>query len=49
METVIEAIKGDQERFREEAADLFFHYLVLLEQTGVSLEAIITSLQRRRK
>lgn len=25
VETVIEAIKGDQERFREEAADLFFH------------------------
>lgn len=47
VEVVIEAIKGDKERLREEAADLFFHYLVLLENTDVPFEEVVDVLKDR--
>ncbi len=39
-ESVIEAVDGNRERFIYEAGDLMYHYLVMLEQMGVSIEDI---------
>lgn len=40
VESAIEAVDGNRARFIYEAADLMFHYLVLLEQMGVTLPDI---------
>ncbi|MBD5328935.1 MAG: bifunctional phosphoribosyl-AMP cyclohydrolase/phosphoribosyl-ATP diphosphatase HisIE [Bacteroides sp.] len=40
VESAIEAVDGNRSRFIYEAADLMFHYLVLLEQMNVSLDDI---------
>lgn len=40
VETAVEAVDGNRSRFIYEAGDLIYHYLVLLEQMGVSLEDI---------
>lgn len=40
VESAIEAVDGNRQRFIYEAADLMFHYLVLLEEMGVSLDEI---------
>lgn len=47
VELVIEALQTNDERFRSEAADLLFHYLVLLEDRGVSLDEVLGELQQR--
>ena len=39
-ESIIEAVDGNRERFIYEAGDLMYHYLVMLEQMGVSLEEV---------
>lgn len=39
-ESVIEAVDGNRDRFIYEAGDLMYHYLVMLEQMGVSLADI---------
>lgn len=39
-ESVIEAVDGNRERFIYEAGDLMYHYLVMLEQMGVTVEDI---------
>lgn len=36
-ESIIEAVDGNRDRFVYEACDLIYHYLVLLEQMGVSI------------
>ena len=38
METVIEAIDGNRERYLYEACDLVYHLLVLNEQMGFTLQ-----------
>lgn len=48
-ETGIEAVDGNRNRFIYEAADLMYHYLVLLEQMDCSLEDIETELLKRHK
>ncbi len=40
MESAIEAVDGNRSRFIYEAADLMYHYLVLLEQMNVSIDDI---------
>lgn len=40
VETVIEAVDGNRRRFIYEASDLLYHYLVLLEQMGVTINDI---------
>lgn len=40
VESAIEAVDGNRARFIYEASDLMYHYLVLLEQMGVSLADI---------
>ncbi len=49
VETVIEAMRNNQELFKEEASDLLFHYLVLIEGMGLSLEDIVAILAKRHK
>jgi phosphoribosyl-ATP pyrophosphohydrolase/phosphoribosyl-AMP cyclohydrolase len=47
VELVIEAKDNNDDLFQGEAADLMFHFLVLLEQKNVSLDDIIAVLQHR--
>ena len=49
VETVIEAVDGNEALFMEEAADLFFHYLILLKSKGKSLEDILALLKLRKR
>jgi len=47
VELVIEAMDRDDIRFVNEAADLLFHYMVLLEAKGHNLKDISNVLQKR--
>lgn len=49
VELVIEAKDSDMDLFRNEAADLLFHLLVLLEAKGVQLEEVVDVLRKRHK
>lgn len=49
VETVIEAVAGNKERYLYEASDLIYHLLVLNEQMGVTLEDIEKELASRHK
>ncbi|BDD04870.1 bifunctional phosphoribosyl-AMP cyclohydrolase/phosphoribosyl-ATP diphosphatase HisIE [Aureibacter tunicatorum] len=49
VELVIEAKDDDEHLFREEAADLLYHYLVLLEAKGISLDKVVDNLKARHK
>ena len=48
-EAVIEAVDGNRERFTYEACDLVYHFLVLLEQMGVSLSDLEDELAARHR
>ena len=47
VELVIEAKDNNEELFLNEAADLMFHYLVLLNAKGYKLQDVISILQKR--
>jgi phosphoribosyl-ATP pyrophosphohydrolase/phosphoribosyl-AMP cyclohydrolase len=47
VELVIEAKDNDDDLFKNEAADLLFHYLILLKAKGFSLEDVIVILKER--
>ncbi len=47
VETVIEAVAGNQERLIYEASDLIYHLLVLMEATGHSLADLEAELVKR--
>jgi phosphoribosyl-ATP pyrophosphohydrolase/phosphoribosyl-AMP cyclohydrolase len=49
VELVIEAMKSEDDLFKGEAADLLFHFLVLLEQKKIPLSDVISVLQERHK
>lgn len=49
VECVIESLGSDPDRFLNEAADLLFHYLVLLADKGWSLEDVARILRDRHK
>ena len=49
VEVVIEAKDNNDELFKGEAADLLFHYLILLEQKNIPLSDIIKVLEDRQK
>ena len=49
VETVIEAIDGNKERYLYEASDLIYHLLVLNEQMGFSIKDIEEELASRHK
>jgi phosphoribosyl-ATP pyrophosphohydrolase/phosphoribosyl-AMP cyclohydrolase len=47
VELIIEAKDGNQDLFLNEAADLLFHYLILLEAKGHNLKQVTNVLQER--
>lgn len=47
VELVIEAKDENNARFKNEAADLMFHYLVLLRAKGVDLDEVVEVLKQR--
>jgi phosphoribosyl-AMP cyclohydrolase / phosphoribosyl-ATP pyrophosphohydrolase len=47
VELVIEAKDNNDHLFKGEAADLLFHFLVLLEQKNINLDEVISVLQAR--
>lgn len=49
VELVIEAKDDNLDKFTSEAADLLFHYLILLRAKGVSINDVIEVLNSRRK
>lgn len=49
VETVIEAVDGNKERFLYEAGDLVYHLLVLCEQMGLGIEDLEEELAKRHK
>ena len=49
VELVIEAMRNEPELFKEEAADLLFHYLVLLRAKGIDFSEVLDVLSDRTK
>lgn len=49
VELVIESKDNDEEKFLSEAADLMYHYLVLLAAKGYSLDNVISVLAARHQ
>lgn len=49
VETVIAAKDDDIDDFKNEAADLLFHYLILLQAKGLMLDNIVAILNERRR
>ncbi len=47
VETVVAALSGDEAELTDEAADLIFHLLVLLQARGVTLSDVERELMRR--
>ncbi len=47
VETVIAAMSGDTKAVVSESADLLYHWLVVLHLAGVSLEEVMSELERR--
>jgi len=47
VETIIAAMGESDEALKEEAADLIYHLLVLLESRGVALADVLAVLERR--
>ncbi len=49
VETIIEALRSNDELFLNESADLLFHYLILLQAKGFKLDDVLAVLEARRK
>jgi phosphoribosyl-AMP cyclohydrolase / phosphoribosyl-ATP pyrophosphohydrolase len=49
VELVIESKDNDKDKFINEAADLLFHYIILLQAKGFSLNDVLNTLQLRHK
>lgn len=49
VELIIEAKDNNDELFKNEAADLLFHYLVLLQAKGFTLNDVVAVLKQRSK
>ena len=47
VETVIAAMRDDRQEMISESADLVFHWLVLLADAGIPLDAVAAELARR--
>ncbi len=47
IETVIAALQGEPEAIAAESADVIYHWLVLLEATGVGLDQVAEKLEAR--
>ena len=49
VESIVEAVDGNRDRFIYEASDLIYHLLVLMEQMGCSIEDMERELALRHK
>ena len=49
VEMVIESKDNNEQLFLDESADLLFHYLILLQAKGFTLEDVVKVLAKRRK
>ena len=47
IEAALAAVKGDREHLKLEAADLFYHLIVLLEASGLPLAEVMGELEKR--
>ena len=47
VEAIIEAVKGDRARLTSEAADVLYHFLVMLAARDVTLADVLAELERR--
>lgn len=47
IEMVIAAMEGNQAAIKNEAADVVYHLLVVLQASGVSLQDVVEELERR--
>lgn len=47
IESVIAAVAQDRDALRNEAADLLYHLLVVLKMKGVSVDDVMSELDRR--
>lgn len=47
IEAIIEAAKGDREKLTSEAADVLYHFLVMLAARDVPLSDVLAELDRR--
>ena len=47
VEAIIEAVKGDRARLTAEAADVLYHFLVMLSARDVTLAEVLAELDRR--
>lgn len=47
VETVIAAVKGDDEALVSESADLLYHWLVVMRIAGIPLSDVMAELERR--
>ena len=48
VEVIIEAVKGDNNALISEAADVIFHYLVMLKSRDINFEDVMKELERRK-
>lgn len=48
VEAIIEAVKGDREKLTGEAADVLFHFLVMLKARDLPLSEVMAELARRQ-
>ena len=47
VEAIIEAVKGDNKALISEAADVIFHYLVMLKSRDINFEDVMKELKGR--
>ena len=47
IEAIIEAVRGDRDRLTAEAADVVYHLLVMLAAHDISLQDVLSELERR--
>ena len=47
VEAIIEAVKGDDKALISEAADVIFHYLIMLKSRNINFEDVMKELKNR--
>lgn len=47
VEAIIEAVRGDKEALTQEAADVLYHFLVMLTARDVTLQEVLDVLEAR--
>ncbi len=48
VEAIIEVVKGDNKALIAEAADVIFHYLVMLKSRDINFEDVMKELEKRK-